>query len=624
MSGTLSPSVKQQATLAAFFADSASITSSGKLKKDTKFSAAEKEKRRIGELWLKQLTTDKQWTEAGEVAGRVLNTSTRWEHWAWIFIKNKKFDDISPYIPTLDLTPPLPSLVFELILGHYVSTDRQRFKELLDQWPSDIFEISSITTAVEDQLSSGTAPTGSEDWRILQEGLAKLYLADGQYDGALKCYIRLQDADTALYLIKEHHLIESISEDIPNFVQLRVSAQQLKSAPEKELDELASEPIKLLVDEAENGVLDPGLVFDQLQSAKLPMFLFFYLRALWRGEGTRQSQTAPRVGHMAAIDTLAADTGKAHVDRFADTAVALFADYDREVLNDFLHTSMAYTFETAVKVCEKKKYISELVYLLSKTGQMKKALFLIIDELRDVSKAIDFAKEQDDKDLWDDFLEYSMSRPRFISGLLAEVGMAIDPMTLIKRIPPGLEIEGLKDGLKKLLREYDLQNSISVGATQIFSGEVAVGMDTLRRGRRKGVKFDIRPLTKAKKPIIQVDGNAEASSQPVSSSSLEPGHCASCHNSFHQEEMDTLVGFACGHVYHLSHLLHGPDSTDEEPTPKLPSTEDTDDDEGQRSSSFARSVGPKVTAAKLLKMKIEGIGGCRICKEARERIKEVE
>ena len=619
-----SSQVKQQDTLVNFFADSTSLSSPGKGKSINKFSAAEKEKRRIGELWLKQLTGDRKWTEAGEVAGKVLNTSTRWEHWVWIFIKSKKFDEISPYVPTLELMPPLPSLVFEIILGHYVSDDRRRFKELLDVWPSDIFEITSITTAIEDQLKSDTAPTGSEDWRILQECLAKLYLADGHYDGALKCYVRLQDADTALTLVKEHHLIESVADDIPSFVQLRVSAEQLKSAPEDELQELASEPIKLLVDEAENGVVVPDEVVEQLQSAHLTAFLFFYLRALWLGEGTKQMKVVPRVGHQAAIDTLTADSGKILAEQFADTAVELFAEYDRNLLSDFLHTSTAYTFDAAVKICEKKHYITELVYLLSKTGQMKKALFLIIDELHDVSKAIEFAKEQDDQDLWDDFLEYSMSRPRFIAGLLAEVGMAIDPITLIKRIPPGLEIEGLKNGLKKLLREYDLQNSISSGASQVFSSEVAVGMQTLRRGRRKGVRFDVG-AQKPKKKAPQMtetepaDASKEDEAKQKPHDEFQPGHCASCHRAFHQDEKQTLVGFACGHVYHLSHLLHGPDAEVGEGT--RPGSGGTDSDEIP--ASFTRTVAPKVTNARLLKDKIERIGGCEICKDEMDRVKEV-
>ena len=615
---------RQHATLAEFFADSASVTSDPRGQNE-RTSAVEKEKRRVGELWIKQLVAAKKWTEAGEVAGKALNTTPKWEHWVWIFIKNQKFDEISPYVPTLDLTPPLPSLVFEIILGHYVAIDRQQFKELLDKWPSDIFDISSITTAIEGQLLA--TPVQSEDWRILQECLAKLFLADGRYDEALRCYIRLQDADTALSLIKDHHLIEAIADDIPSFVQLRVPAEELKTASMDELGNLASEPIKLLVDEAESGVVDPSEVVSQLEDAKLDIFLFLYFRGLWLGEGTHANHTSAR---GRALDNLAADAGKLVVEQFADKALTLFAEFDRPLLNEFLHASTSYAFDAALKTCESRKFISELVYLLSKTGQVKKALFLIIDELKDVSKAIEFTKEQDDKDLWDDFLEYSMSRPRFISGLLAEVGMAIDPITLVKRIPSGIEIPGLKDGLKKMLREYDLQDSISSGVAQVLAGEVAVVMQTLRLGRRKGVKFDVAPPKQKRKEMSTEDSTAiTADDGDEKSKDLDtkPGHCASCHNPFTLSaaveggEKSTLVGFACGHVYHLEHLLHGP-NTDSAGPDYLPKSGDAGEDEYE-DRGFTRSIGPKVTNARLLKEKIAAAGGCTVCKERRGREKEV-
>ena len=614
-----SPSqARQQATLAEFFADSASMTSSTQAKSNNKFSAARKEKRRIGELWLKQLVDANKWTEAAEVAAKVLDTTPRWEHWAWVFIKSDKFDEISPHIPTLELTPPLPSSIFEIILGQYVERDRLRFKELLDEWPSDLFDIGSITTAIHDQFRGGNVPQGSYDWRLLQESLAKLYLADGHYDDALRCYVALQDADTALALIRENHLVNAIVDDIPSFVMLRVPPGQLKSASRQELEELTSEPIKILVDEAGAGVVNPDEIVTQLDTLSLRPFLYFYLRKLWRGEGAREVPAATRVGHSAVATSLAADSGKQQVEQYADIAVDLFAENDRELLMDFLHASTAYTFEKAVQVCEKKHYVEELVYLLSKTGQTKKALFLIIDELKDVSKAIMLAKQQDDQSLWDDFLEYSMSRPSFISGLLAEVGTAIDPITLVKRIPSGLEIQGLKDGLKKMIREYDLQDSISSGVARVLSSEVAIGMDTLRRGRRRGIKFDITASTPGHSRALEkgVNGASKAESQ------IKPGHCASCHKDFHENETETIVGFACGHVYHVSHLLHGPNASgDEVLLPRIGATRDDEDE--TEDTRISRTVGPKVTTARLLKDKIYSVGGCSVCKESREKMEVV-
>jgi hypothetical protein len=219
-----------------------------------------------------------------------------------------------------------------------------------------------------------------------------------------------------------------------------------------------------------------------------------------------------------------------------------------------------------------------------------------------------------------------MSRPRFISGLLAEVGTAIDPITLVKRIPSGLEVEGLKDGLKKMIREYDLQDSISSGVAQVLSSEVAVAMATLRKGRREAIKFDVlgtRPSKK--KPIVQeVEVSAVQDTPEIeieTKDAVKPGQCASCGRQFHPEETETLVGFACGHVYHVSHLLHGPDSEgDEALLPRsAAAVEDDDEDSFATENRFSRSVGPKVTNARLLRDKIRDVGGCTLCKAARER-----
>jgi vacuolar protein sorting-associated protein 41 len=588
--------------LADFFADASSIASTAKAKGFN--SAAEKEKRRIGELWLQQLSSREDWGAAGEVAGKVLGTTSRLEHWIWLFIRNNKFDEIAYVVPTLEITPPLPSLIYEIILGHYVSSDRARFQQLLDLWPSDLFDIGSIIAAIEDQINGNTAPKESTDWRILQECLAKLFLASGRYDDAVRAYIRLQDADTALSMIKEHHLLDAVAENIPELVLLRISPEQLRTASNETLEELSSEPIKLLVDEATTGVVQPERVVVQLEESSLLIFLYFYLRALWRGEGTEPKIVSKhRFGHINASANLAADEGKILVEQFADTAVELFAEFDRELLMEFLHTSTAYTFDKAVQVCEHRHFIPELVYLLSKTGQTRKALFLIIDELKDVVQAISFVKEQKDDDLWEDLLDYSMSRPKFISGLLAEVGTAINPITLVRRIPSGLEIEGLKDGLKKMIREYDLQDSISTGVAKVLQGEVAVGMEKLRKGRRKGIKFDV---------------TAGGKVQP----SVTPVLCSGCGKAFMEEETETLVGFACGHTYHLSHLLHDPESSQ----PLSPSPEGARhaaDEYDASSPTFARTVGPKVTNARLLRYMIEAVGGCRICKARKAKEAEV-
>lgn len=523
-------------------------------------TAALQEKRRIGELWIEQLVRDDRWQEAAEVCLKALAATPRWEHWAWTFIQKDKLDEISSIIP-VDLRPPLPPKLYENILEHYLSRDRQRFSGLIDSWPFDLFDVRTITTAIEEQLESEKMTPETDDGRILIRCLAKLYLAGGHYNDALHCYIRLKDADTAMALVKDHHLLDALSYDIPAFIMIRVSKEQMKSAPISELADITAEPIKMLVSEAYTGIVPLDTVIKQLQAADRPLFIFFYLRALWRGESLSREAEKPRRGRhrQDAASKLAADEGKNLVEQFADTAADLFAQYDRPLLMEFLQTSTAYSFDTAVAICEQYRFTPELIYLLSKMGQIKRALNLILSDLKDVSQAIAFAKSQDDPDLWEDLVDYSMDKPRFIHGLLAEAGTSIDPIKLVRRIPSGLEIEGLREGLTGLLREHDLQASISQGAAKVLQSEVAVGMNALRSGQRRGIKFNITERspksedasTSPEQQLGEAKSETDSEKTPTplpKPSTQQAGRCAGCHRSFHATGKTTAFIFSLARV----------------------------------------------------------------------------
>lgn len=92
-------------------------------------------------------------------------------------------------------------------------------------------------------------------------------------------------------------------------------------------------------------------------------------------------------------------------------------------------------------------------------GNTKQALKLITSELKDVDKAIDFCKEHNDKELWEDLIKFSMDKPSFITGLLHNIGTHVDPIILIRQIREGMEIPGLRDSLVKILQDYNLQVS---------------------------------------------------------------------------------------------------------------------------------------------------------------------
>ncbi|KAH9905947.1 hypothetical protein F4778DRAFT_728101 [Xylariomycetidae sp. FL2044] len=626
-----------------FYEDTASIRDSQIRARN---SSSEKEKRRIGELWVQELVEAGDWDHAAKVVAKVVNTSDRWEKWIYTFAGAKKFDSIVDYIPTEPMRPPIPGTVYEVVLGHYIRTDKPRLRDLLDRWGLELFNIHEVTTALENQLKYRDVREDSvedgergRDWRIVMESLARLYEAEGRYRDALKSYIKLQDADSAMRLIKDNHLADAVTDDVPSFIALRVPEAKLSRMSVTELEEATSEAITLLVDEGQRGLIKPDIVVEQLEKKNLNAYLYFYFRGLWKGYRERP-----------------VDESISLVDEFADLAVRIFVSYDREILMDFLKISTSYRFEKAVQECESANFVPELVYLYSKTGQMKRALYLIIDRLADVSQAITFAKEQDDPDLWEDLLNYSMDKPRFIRGLLEEVGTSINPITLVRRIPEGLEIPGLREGLKHIMKEHEIQYSISSGVARVLRSEVAAAQSQLRNGQRKGIKFDV---------VVQAEDHVDVQARDIPSSltpfdpsptttprshgtatptvvlpppdtptptngtdavdqhqqqpehdhrEAQPGHCARCYEPFTEWETETLVAFACGHVFHMTHLLEYLHPGRPVETGLLGST----DEDRTRGGRF---VGSKVTHARLLRDRIEG--GCPVCRTKMETVEGV-
>lgn len=234
---------------------------------------------------------------------------------------------------------------------------------------------------------------------------------------------------------------------------------------------------------------------------------------------------------------------------------------------------------------------------------MKRALYLIIDRLRNVQKAIAFAQEQEDQDLWEDLLAYSMDKPRFIRGLLEQVGTSIDPIRLVRRIPEGLEIEGLREGLSHMMKEHEIQWSISLGVARVLRSEVAQKQNELRSGQRKGIKFDVcTPPVKQRDEEASEENKGDADGA-VKVPAAQPGRCAHCQESFTICEDEALVGFACGHAFHVRHILKVKGARAD--AEFLAATD------AEQFESGRHLVGWKVMRARLLRDKLRG--GCPVC-----------
>ncbi|KAF9476712.1 vacuolar protein sorting-associated protein 41 [Pholiota conissans] len=427
----------------------------------------------IGQMFIEHLVQEGDFVKAAQLCPNVCaHDPKRWENWIFAFAQKKQLQCIIPFVPTDK--PRLDHLVYEMVLAHFLTHDREAFLHTIKEWPREIYDIAAVIVAVRAELdkvastsSTISSSSGSSNPSvILMECLAELYTANRQPGKALPYYLRLRRANV-FDLIRENNLFTDVQDQVLLLVEFDHELMEKRKAASKTGDEIESEAIKLLVDNI-HSIPIPRVV-QQLQSQ--PYYLFLYLDALVH----KDSQL---------------------VTEFADIQVKMYAEFATSRLIDFLRASSSYNLEIAYKECQDRDLVPEMVFLLGRMGNNKKALTLIIERLGDVHRAIDFAKEQSDDDLWEDLLKYSETRPAFIRGLLENVGVEISPIRLIRRIKNGLEIPGLKEALIKILQDFHLQISLLEGCQTILNGDSSDLSRKLQRNQSSG--FFLSPTSRCK------------------------------------------------------------------------------------------------------------------------------
>lgn len=597
------PSTPSKTSLAEFLEDSSSsnTTLAGNRSHHV---AAEREKERIGDLWVRQLIASEQWQAAAETAGMVLGSSKKWEHWIWVFAEARRFDEITPYIQ--EAKSKLPPSVYEVVLAHYLHEDLSRFEQLIEAWDPTLYDRASIIKAIRAKLDSTNATQDRSEWQRLLSDLAKLYVEDQEPGEALLCYLRAKNASGTLDLVRRYQLLSNVSDKIWSFVTVGIPEQDLSSAsaPRATLSESSEESIRLLASGALQDLISVDTVVKQLEPLE-PMsspFLFSYFRALWNGDVATRHDTddalptktlasrKARFGRRDLAHTTAVST-KGMLIPYATKAVSLFAEYSRPLLTDLIKSSddsglpltdVPGFYEHASAECEQRGYTHELVHLLSATGQTRRALHLIIDDIGDVTQAIDYARDVDDEGLWEDLLTYSMDKPVFVQGLLMQGGSVSETLSseeLVRRIPNGLVIPGLKEGLTAVIKDAEIQDSIAEGAARVSRAEVALRLEGLIRRRNRGVVFDLEQASDAADAVTTTVASATLRRQPSDETvkqhvRRQGQQCSACTESLLPAETsdegdaapaESLLAYECGHVFHLNCVLDhiaSPDNID--------------------------------------------------------------
>lgn len=433
------------------------------------------ERKNLGIEWVESHVRDELWREAGAALSLVLTAflgtidpqdtykhtiwSEDWANWAFIFGKSNNYELLANYLPD-----QLQSSVYDEYLRHYLRDDAEKFGFYMKKWQGLFGE--GIEQSLVEEIDS------SEDDKktsALKLALAELNIADGKYKPALALLLELRD-ERCLDLIEAHHLLSDISpKDIPSLLTIGAGKDTastlaaLDKASAEEIQTTLKRTTELLVEGYHE--LPPKTVLSSLPESS-PL-AYVYLHSL------------NQVDSFAARD-------------YGNQLMALYAKYDHVALSAFLKSNNNYDIGSAVDLCRADKSLTpDLVYLLGKVGRNMEALRLIIDELQDPYQAISFSLKQKDSELWNFLVDYSIDKPLFLKALLENIAMAQTPTyKLIERIPPNLEIPGLKGCLLNIFTENELQLSVTKGAHEIITNECHRETDALGRLRMGGVAFD--------------------------------------------------------------------------------------------------------------------------------------
>lgn len=132
------------------------------------------------------------------------------------------------------------------------------------------------------------------------------------------------------------------------------------------------------------------------------------------------------------------------------------------------NNSEHYKLEKALETCRQRGLLEAEVFLLARSGNRREALRVILRNSRYIHQAIDFCKEHDDNDLWNDLIADAVKRPEFVTILMQNIGTHVDPTLLIRQIPGGMTIPGLRDSLVKTLKDYNTQISLQEGCQRVL------------------------------------------------------------------------------------------------------------------------------------------------------------
>lgn len=186
------------------------------------------------------------------------------------------------------------------------------------------------------------------------------------------------------------------------------------------------------------------------------------------------------LAYLHALFTRAGETYNAPAyARFHELQLRLYVAHDRTSLLSFLQHSSYYPLELARQLCAAatpQPLHAELVYVLTREGNAKAALAILMEQLGDIPRAVQLAASFDDEDLWTELVRRTLA-----TGSGEAVGQLLDQLVhtplnslrIIKEIPLALPIPDLAQRLLRLLRDQVSQRNLVTVCRDLVQQDVA-------------------------------------------------------------------------------------------------------------------------------------------------------
>lgn len=396
-----------------------------------------------------------------EYEGLVKEIISQWENWSNIFIKSHHIEhltDIIPRSPKLNINPSIYTQILQYWINHI--KDSNKFFELIDEWSTEVYDARYLESYIEGILEK-------EQNDKLRKCLTSLYVRTFKFKKAVPHLITLKDPNIIPFL-STNHILDTFANQFPIFISLRFKDNELKTLPIDKLRNILNDIVDIFVENRHE--IPSEKIIKMMSENHLDFINYFYLEKL------------------ADIDSFLARP-------FSNERIELYAKYDSKKLLPFLSKSSSYDIDKAIELCESHQFTEELVYLLGKIGENKKAITLIINELDDPEKAIKFAKHQNDKEVWNMLLNYSLKKPAFIKALIEcadeQSNSYYDPVSILEGMPDDIEVHGLEKSVTKILNNNDLNLLLNKFILSILYGQSEDISSFYRLERLKGIEVEI-------------------------------------------------------------------------------------------------------------------------------------